>query len=249
MAINTVPATRGPQRGCLIVLEGLDRAGKSTMVSKLTTHFTESKHLRFPNRTTATGKIINDYLESTNKASEQAIHLLFVANRWEMAEEIENSLKAGNDVIVDRYYYSGMVYTAAKDKELLGMEWARSAEVGLPRPDMVFFLDIDPEVAAKRPGYGMERYENIAMQKRVRSLFWAAKQANEEGEDMIMIDANRPVDDVFAEILRFTDIYRSKSSESIRRVGKWDEASVEKVQSFNFEEFKLQHPGKLQDSP
>lgn len=64
-----------------------------------------------------------------------------------------------------------MVYSAAKGNPALGMGWARGPEVGLPRPDMVVFLDLTPEEAERRGGWGEEKYEKGAMQRRVRELF------------------------------------------------------------------------------
>ena len=62
---------------------------KTTQTTKLVERLNEltpnsTELLVFPNRTTSTGKIINEYLKSdTLKLSDQAIHLLFSANRWE----------------------------------------------------------------------------------------------------------------------------------------------------------------------
>ena len=44
-------------------------------------------------------------------------------------------------------------------------------EAGLPKPDLCLFLDIDPQTAKARGGFGSERYENEAMQRKVRELF------------------------------------------------------------------------------
>lgn len=44
------------------------------------------------------------------------IHLLFSANRWERAKNIIKTLEAGVTVIVDRYCYSGVAFSAAKGK-------------------------------------------------------------------------------------------------------------------------------------
>lgn len=38
---------------------------------------------RFPDRTTAIGKMINSYLTSQSEIDDAAVHLLFSANRWE----------------------------------------------------------------------------------------------------------------------------------------------------------------------
>ncbi|KAK4161868.1 P-loop containing nucleoside triphosphate hydrolase protein [Cladorrhinum sp. PSN259] len=169
-----------PVRGALIVLEGLDRSGKTTQAKLLEQRLSSSgrpvKSLGFPDRTTPTGKTINAYLTSSSfevpPLPDHAIHLLFSANRWELAPAITSLLASGTTVVLDRYYYSGIVYSAAKRNPTLSLSWARAPEIGLPRPDLVLFLDLDEEQAKARGGYGEERYEQAEMQKRVRELFW-----------------------------------------------------------------------------
>jgi dTMP kinase len=53
----------------------------------------------------------------------------------------------------------------------LPFEWCRAPDIGLPAPDVVLFLDIAPEQARLRGGYGEERYEKEEMQARVRQAF------------------------------------------------------------------------------
>lgn len=76
-------------RGKLIVLEGLDRAGKSTQCGRLVTRLQDLgqrvQHMRFPDRTTPIGQMINAYLTGTSEQEDHVIHLLFSANRWEAA--------------------------------------------------------------------------------------------------------------------------------------------------------------------
>lgn len=74
-------------RGALIVLEGLDRCGKTTQCGKLVS-FLEGRGLpveawRFPDRNTNIGRMISSYLTHRSQLDDQAIHLLFSANRWE----------------------------------------------------------------------------------------------------------------------------------------------------------------------
>ena len=91
------------QRGLFIVLEGLDRCGKSTQVDRLVAHLNsngrQARLQKFPgwsfvsatsyaesaDRTTAIGKMIDSYLQSKSELDDRAIHLLFSANRWECA--------------------------------------------------------------------------------------------------------------------------------------------------------------------
>ena len=77
------------------------------------------------------------------------------------------------------------------------MEWAWQPEIGLPRPDLCLFLSISPEEAAKRGGFGAERYENETMQTRVRELF---RTIFEKQNGVSIIDAGKSIDEVASEI-------------------------------------------------
>jgi len=78
-------------RGAFIVIEGLDRSGKSTQCARLAARLEAAgkpvKSVKFPDRTTAIGKMINAYLQSESEVDDQTIHLLFSANRWELAND------------------------------------------------------------------------------------------------------------------------------------------------------------------
>ncbi|OAA51432.1 Thymidylate kinase [Metarhizium rileyi] len=209
------------KRGAFIVLEGLDRSGKTTQVKLLEQRFVEEgrkvKVMRFPDRTTPIGQMIDAYLKSDVQMEDHVIHLLFSANRWEAVDQIKGLLASGTTVVSDRFYHSGIVYSAAKLNPCLSLSWARAPERGLPRPDMVLFLDLDEEAARSRGGWGGEIYEKAEMQKRVRELFWSLSmggkdiqgqemlaglggldgaQWRQEEEDLIVVDAGGSVEDV-----------------------------------------------------
>ncbi|BCR89498.1 bifunctional thymidylate/uridylate kinase [Aspergillus chevalieri] len=197
--------THSTRRGALIVVEGLDRAGKSSQCECLRDALQKQghsvKYIRFPDRTTSIGKLINSYLRGESQLDDHSIHLLFSANRWEIASTIEENINNGITIIVDRYSYSGVVYTAAKANPNLSLEWAWQPEIGLPRPDLCLFLRISPEEAAKRGGFGAERYENQPMQIRVRGLFQDLFD-RQRSEDIHIIDAGRAFDEVYQDILK-----------------------------------------------
>ena len=126
-------------------------------------------------------------------------------------------------MIIDRYYYSGCVYSAAKDNPKMSLEWCRHPEVGLPRPDLCVFLDISAEDAAKRGGYGTEKYEKKDMQDRVRELFETLME-KKEGEDFVRIDAGPGLDEVQRKLKQKVDacIGRvEKETVPLRFVEKW----------------------------
>ncbi|KAF7880551.1 uncharacterized protein EAF02_007397 [Botrytis sinoallii] len=200
-------------RGSFILIEGLDRAGKTTQVKKLCDKLYASgrnvKLMRFPDRTTSIGQQINSYLQSSTTLPDQSIHLLFSANRWEKAQEIRDLIAQGYTIVCDRYYYSGMIYTSSKysidSPNHLSLEWCKNPEIGLPMPDRVIFLDLEPEEAEKRGGYGDEKYETREMQRRVRNGFLTLQDSELPGfehERRIMkaIDAGNGLDEVAEKI-------------------------------------------------
>ncbi|CAO1309894.1 unnamed protein product [Diamesa hyperborea] len=159
-------------RGALIVLEGCDRAGKTTqckmLVERLTKLNLNVKFMNFPNRSTSSGQIIDGYLKNKENLTDEGIHLLFSVNRWEAKNEMERLLKAGTVLIVDRYSYSGVAFSAAKG---LDFEWCKTPEKGLLKPDLVIYLTLSAEAMARRSGFGDERYETTEIQKNVKKMY------------------------------------------------------------------------------
>jgi len=190
-------------RGLFFVFEGLDRSGKSTQSRKLRERLQKEqgedkvKWMCFPNRDTAIGCLIDLYLRRQIELSDGAIHLLFSANRWEMSKTIVDELNAGVSVVCDRYAFSGVAYSAAKG---LDFEWCQAPDRGLPCPDGVFFMRVDPEVGAARANFGDERYENADMQARVREEF--GKERLYAGVPWHVVDGGRAIDLIHDEIVK-----------------------------------------------
>jgi len=51
------------------------------------------------------------------------------------------------------------------------LSWCKQPDIGLPRPDLVCFLDVSEEVAIKRADFGGERYELTDFQRKVRENY------------------------------------------------------------------------------
>ncbi|KAL7274367.1 Thymidylate kinase [Rhizina undulata] len=146
-------------------------------------------------RTTPIGQLINNYLSSTQELPAEAIHLLFSANRWELASQLLQHLEAGTTVILDRYVHSGIAFSVAKG---LPYDFCRNPEIGLPKPDVVVFLDLSEEEAQKRAGYGGERYEKLEFQRKVRGIFEGMRE--KEGGAWRVVDSGREPSVVEAEV-------------------------------------------------
>jgi len=122
-----------------------------------------------------------------------ALHLLFVANRWELQQTIMQTLEKGKHIVMDRYSYSGIAYAQPE----INPQWAKYLEHGLPEPDCVFYMNIDAEAAKRRKGWGMERFEVEDAQNRAREGF---KQF-ESLKQWWIINADREVDSIHNEIM------------------------------------------------
>ncbi|EGV62384.1 Thymidylate kinase [Yamadazyma tenuis] len=165
-------------RGHLILIEGLDRSGKSTQVERLHTAIPNSSTQKFPDRSTRIGAIINQYLtDESFVLPDQSIHLLFSANRWELIDSMSRALQSGTTVILDRYIYSGIAYSLAKshfnhsDNQMASVEWLYSPDKGLLKPDLTLFLTLNMDEIDTRADFGDERYEKRAFQEVVKDNF------------------------------------------------------------------------------
>ncbi len=155
------------------MFEGLDRSGKSTQ-SRMLADALNAKSMateiwRYPNRGTSIGQLINSYLSRQIELDDHAVHLLFSANRWETVSEMRQKLNSGVNLVLDRYAYSGVAYTSAKTG--FDFDWCKQCDVGLPKPDLVCFLDTKNVSVESREAFGEERYESTDFQKQVYTNF------------------------------------------------------------------------------
>ncbi|XP_060082698.1 thymidylate kinase-like [Ylistrum balloti] len=195
---NTIERHRKMKRGALIVFEGGDHSGKTTQCTKLIQALTSKgknvKLLKYPDRTSTIGQMINNYLGKKCEIEDHSIHLLFSANRWEKEPIMMELLNSGTTLIVDRYAFSGVAFTAAKPG--FDLEWCKQSDMGLPRPDLVLFLTLDTEAAAKRGTFGGERYEQTDFQNKVMGNFKKLKDPTWKE-----IDADQSIEDLHRQIL------------------------------------------------
>jgi dTMP kinase len=184
-------------RGALLVFEGVDRCGKTTQTMRLVNSLLQrsipAELVRFPDRSTSTGKIIDAYLKNGVELDDKAVHLLFASNRWEAAASMREKLESGITLVVDRYSYSGVCFTGAKEGQ--SVEWCRAPEIGLPAPDAVFFLRLPIEEAMKRGEFGAERYEKEDFQRKVLKNFESMQT-----DKWRMLDASRSIEELGEEI-------------------------------------------------
>ena len=72
-----------------------------------------------------------------------------------------NDISNGICVILDRYAYSGVAYSSAKG---LDLQWCKNSDIGLLKPDIVFFLKMSEKEGTTRKDYGNEIFEKTEFQ-------------------------------------------------------------------------------------
>ena len=185
-------------RGLLIAFEGLDQSGKQTQAERLREGLTDRgrlvRLLSFPAYETAIGMEIERALHGTREYSPEVMQLLYIANRYEHKQQIEEDRARGTVLVCDRYLASSVAYGEAHG---LDAGWLMDAQRHLPQPDLTFLLDISPEVSARRKTQDRDRYErDLALLGRVRASY--LRQAAQGG--WVVLDASRDRDRVAADV-------------------------------------------------
>ena len=184
----------------LVVLEGLDGAGKSTQVKKLRTYleslYGSLEYVHFPRYDAPVyGDLISRFLRGDFGSNEtvhpQLVALIFAEDRHGAAPQMKRTLENGGNILLDRYVYSNIAYQCAKLKDESEAEqlrdWIFNTEYGdfqLPVPDLNIFLDVpigfvESKLRSNRGGADREYLEggqdiheaDIQFQIRVRDIY------------------------------------------------------------------------------
>jgi len=191
-------------KGKIIVVEGIDGSGKSTMCSKLAERLEEEG---YSTRLTAEpthgriGAIIRSGAIPGISQSTEA--LLFVADRNDHTEEMERWAEDGTIVICDRYFASTIAYqSSGLDGTDVDRDWLLSiSQRFVDRPDLTLLLDVDPEASLARVsarGEEISKFEKLEFLRRVREEY--LRLAEEYG--FVVIDASRDQESVLEDAMK-----------------------------------------------
>lgn len=184
----------------LIVIEGLDGAGKSTQVKLLTSYLKDKnrsfQYLHFP-RTDGSlfGDLVARFLRGefgdNHSVNPYLVALIYAEDRHDAKNLIIQWLESGDIVILDRYVFSNIAYQCAKiekddDREKL-KKWILNLEFdyfNLPQPVLNVFFDVpflftEKKLTEGRIGkereylHGMRdiHEEDLDFQKKVRNIY------------------------------------------------------------------------------
>ena len=143
-------------RGKLIVIEGIDGAGKGTQVELLARAFEQRAipfvRLGFPKYESSFGRLIARFLNGEfgplPVVDAHFSALLYAGDRFEAKSELEAPLSAGRAVLLDRYIASNLAHQGARvpaERRPEFIAWLRQLEYGtygLPAEDLVIYLRV-----------------------------------------------------------------------------------------------------------
>lgn len=152
--------------GKLIVIEGTDSSGKQTQTEKLYEKLLNIKKnikkISFPNYESPACEPVKMYLAGAfgteaTKVNPYPVSTMYAIDRYASYKtDWENFYKEDGIIITDRYVTSNMVHQASKiedrDEKNRYLDWLEDLEyekMGIPRPDLVIFLNMPTEKAAE----------------------------------------------------------------------------------------------------
>jgi len=184
------------KRGLLIVVEGIDGAGKTTHARRIVKWLRErgiKAHYAFEPTRGAIGRILEE-MASKRRVDVRVEALLFAADRIDHLNRIiKPLLETGYVVVSDRYVHSSIAYQSVTVGD---QRWVEELNKFAEKPDLVILLDVDPEIGLRRIKGRKARFERIEILKRVREKYLELA----EREGFKVIDANREVEEVFEDV-------------------------------------------------
>ncbi|WP_125154554.1 dTMP kinase [Clostridium rectalis] len=154
------------KKGKLIVVEAGDGSGKATQTKRLYERLLQDGYkvlkIEYPNYKSESSALIKMYLngefgDKPEDVNAYAASTFYAVDRYaSFKKEWKDFYDNGGIILADRYTTSNMVHQAAKIKDEAEKEkflnWLWELEfklMGLPRPDLVVFLDMPPEYSSK----------------------------------------------------------------------------------------------------
>ena len=153
------------KHGKLIVIEGLDGAGKATQADLLMTRLRQNGYktglLDFPQYgKTLFGDMVGLYLRgaygNATKVNPYLASLLYAFDRWQAKPEIDRWLAEGRVIVSNRYTSSSAIHQTAKMADpqartayLIWLNEVEQKVLKIPKPDLTIFLDVPQMISRK----------------------------------------------------------------------------------------------------
>lgn len=187
----------------LVCIEGIDASGKHTQSVRLARRH-NAELFSFPEYQSPTGLLIAGFLHEqwscgdlTKKEAALVLQSLMAANRMELARRLLTAIRAQTNVVLDRYWPSGVVYGGCDG---LDHQYLMDLHYCLPRADTYILLDVPPVASVDRRPDRRDRYEKepglmARAAKRYREL-WVERANNDDKSAWIVVNGMGSVEEV-----------------------------------------------------
>lgn len=204
--------------GPLIVFEGIDGSGKTSLSKMFLAHLlqggTPALWLREPTDSPLGEKIRRLAQDQEAISIQEELDLFLQDRRWDVEANILPALRAGKTVVMDRYYYSNACYQGARGLDVEAI--LRTNRRFAPEPDIVFIIDADVQRALARISLARQGvaklFEKKEFLEKVRRNYLALRGAN-----LVLIDGNPGLETVMNDLLaRFGERNRAQTPPATR---------------------------------
>lgn len=200
-------------KGRLIVIEGPDASGRSTHIGMITAKLEADGHAVLNTGLRRSELVSTGIMEAKREhmLGRRTMSLFYAAD---FADQLENkimpALRAGYIVLADRYIYTLMARDAVRG---MSRRWSHQLFGFAIVPDLVFYLDVDPEELVHRVfqkntfldyyesgadlGLSDDMYESFMIYQRTIAKEFCRMQKR---YNLVIVDGNRQIPEVNADL-------------------------------------------------
>lgn len=191
------------EKGLLLVFEGIDGSGKTTISKLFFEYLSELKFktswFREPSDSEWGQKIRELADIKSSIPIREELNYFIMDRKWDVENNIKPALKKGELVVLDRYYFSTACYQGARGLDIekiisMNLEFA-------PEPDLLYLIDVDVNTAMTRIKKGRMNEAKLFEKKdflvKVRQNY-----LNLEVKNMVILDGKPKVDSVLTSVIR-----------------------------------------------
>ena len=216
--------------GKVIVIEGLDGSGKATQTERLyellSARGVQVRRVSFPDYDSPSSALVKMYLNGEfgsdpGDVNGYAAAAFYAVDRYaSFKKDWGKAYDDGAVILCDRYATSNAVYQMTKVPQCEREEYLRWLEeleydrLGIPRPDLVIYLDVPTDISQSlmsRRYYGDESKKDLHERNLAylaqcgESARYSAMKLNWNVISCVRDGKMRSIDDISAEIAKLTD--------------------------------------------
>ncbi|MBN9522653.1 dTMP kinase [bacterium] len=191
-------------KSSLIAFEGIDGAGKTTQVNLLVDFFKAAGEPVLQSKEPTDGPWGRKIRQSATKgrmSPAEELHAFVEDRKQHIRDTILPALSRGETVILDRYFYSTIAYQGSQGQNPDAVA-AQMFDLALV-PDVVFLIDVPPDVGVSRIQTGRgetpNAFEDVDHLRQVHKGF---QDLARKYQNIVVIDGTRDIESVRRAIIR-----------------------------------------------